>query len=633
MTTQPTPLPPSVDVAELRWMIQLKCAPEVMHLVDELCRRADPAPVADEAAIEAWERDWDAATRTLHFRIQRDEFDGVRAMGARAVRLMRAAPRNDDKLRQALVDWTHRYGSELVPPSGRSDTYGEGMRDAKDWVRKLLAESPAGEWVEKAHCDTIEGALKETETQLADCREAARAEAAERRAAEAERNWRSVSDKLVDSWAERESLSGALKRRNLEFDDIAKLRAAKPAPTSERVQKLRDLLMSSVLTQAAQAGIDELCELASNPILVRVAEPAAQEPPADEKSQCLTTKSSIVEGAAKTSQSRSPMTHQETTSTSAQEPNSVPSAQPASIAETLVTTSKRLEEVYIVLGQITLALKASGWTVPQDVAILVRGRIAQHEQDRRMMQKVIDDYKSDVAELNQHLAAAREERDKAQFSARQFCGAHVGQKFDRCPVCYGKDIRQQLAAARAEAGKMAVEELRNVQAQCERAAGCAPTWKPSGWSFADTVRHCAMRIAALESQAKPESAQEPVWSEPNDHTKNVCAIRRRSDGYWWQCDSEHGAGWNDKRIRQAWTAREARLEVERHLQGQDVEIVQLMPEPKPEAAAATDAEREGDAVLSRWLALDKSLTQLEWLASMSVVVDELCRRALRGEGR
>lgn len=66
---------------------------------------ADPAPVADEAAIEAWERDWDAATRTLHFRIQRDEFDGVRAMGARAVRLMRAAPRNDDgRLRKLLDD-------------------------------------------------------------------------------------------------------------------------------------------------------------------------------------------------------------------------------------------------------------------------------------------------------------------------------------------------------------------------------------------------------------------------------------------------------------------------------------------------------------------------------------------------
>lgn len=35
-----------------------------------------------------------------------------------------------------LDGWTHRYGSELVP-SG-ADTYGEGVRDAKDAVRLLL---------------------------------------------------------------------------------------------------------------------------------------------------------------------------------------------------------------------------------------------------------------------------------------------------------------------------------------------------------------------------------------------------------------------------------------------------------------------------------------------------------------
>lgn len=128
---------------------------------------------------------------------------------------------------------------------------------------------------------------------------------------------------------------------------------------------------------------------------------------------------------------------------------------------------------------------------------------------------------------------------------------------------------------------------------------------------------------ALESQAKPEAEREPVWFEPNDHTKNVCAIRRRSDGYWWQCNSEHGAGWSDKRIRQAWTAREARLEVERHLQGQDVEIVQLMPEPKPSADAA---EREGDDVLLE-VARGSASEYVEHQA-----VRELCRRALAQRG-
>jgi len=62
---------------------------------------------------------------------------------------------------------------------------------------------------------------------------------------------------------------------------------------------------------------------------------------------------------------------------------------------------------------------------------------------------------------------------------------------------------------------------------------------------------------------------------------NVCAIRRKSDGYWWECNSEHGAGWSDKRIRQAWTLREARNEViamyQRGVDVADVEVVELVP--------------------------------------------------------
>ena len=163
-------------MAELRDIIAAHYRGDALNQLCALASRAEPAPVADEAAIEAWERDWDAATRTLHFRIQRDEFDGVRAMGARAVRLMRAAPRNDDgrlrKLRRTLRDNKARHrrnAAEMANP------YLEGCADAEsdacDEIDKLLAESPAGEWVEKAHCDTIEGALKETETQLADCRD------------------------------------------------------------------------------------------------------------------------------------------------------------------------------------------------------------------------------------------------------------------------------------------------------------------------------------------------------------------------------------------------------------------------------------------------------------------------------
>lgn len=61
--------------------------------------------------------------------------------------------------------------------------------------------------------------------------------------------------------------------------------------------------------------------------------------------------------------------------------------------------------------------------------------------------------------------------------------------------------------------------------------------------------------------------------------KNVCAIRRPSDGYYWQSNLEHGSGWTD-RIRQAWTHREATIEVrslfERGwVRADDVVIVEL----------------------------------------------------------
>lgn len=71
---------------------------------------------------------------------------------------------------------------------------------------------------------------------------------------------------------------------------------------------------------------------------------------------------------------------------------------------------------------------------------------------------------------------------------------------------------------------------------------------------------------------------------------NVCAIRRKSDGYWWECNGEHGAGWNDKRIRQAWTRRAAAKEIADHLAKEDVEIVELFPQP----AASTDEYRSLD---------------------------------------
>lgn len=36
----------------------------------------------------------------------------------------------------AIVEWSHTYGAALKPPG--ADTYGEGMRDAKDQVAVIL---------------------------------------------------------------------------------------------------------------------------------------------------------------------------------------------------------------------------------------------------------------------------------------------------------------------------------------------------------------------------------------------------------------------------------------------------------------------------------------------------------------
>lgn len=110
------------------------------------------------------------------------------------------------------------------------------------------------------------------------------------------------------------------------------------------------------------------------------------------------------------------------------------------------------------------------------------------------------------------------------------------------------------------------------------------------------------RIAALraEQQAAPVPPQaKPPTDAPNDPTKNVCAIRRRSDGYWWECNGEHGTGWNDKRIRQAWTHRAAHVEVERMKASgvrDDVEVVELAPKPRDEDDPKTVAALALEAV-------------------------------------
>lgn len=46
----------------------------------------------------------------------------------------------DDEILTRILAWTHEYGASLKPPG--PDTYGEGMRDAKDQVAAILRSLP-----------------------------------------------------------------------------------------------------------------------------------------------------------------------------------------------------------------------------------------------------------------------------------------------------------------------------------------------------------------------------------------------------------------------------------------------------------------------------------------------------------
>ena len=106
--------------------------------------------------------------------------------------------------------------------------------------------------------------------------------------------------------------------------------------------------------------------------------------------------------------------------------------------------------------------------------------------------------------------------------------------------------------------------------------------------YRDACAHVREKITDLAAPQEPAKAAEPQEPSrprnhesaemPHDHNlRNVCAIRRKSDGYWWECSAEHGAGWNDKRIRQAWTMREAFNELHWRKLVDVAEVVELGP--------------------------------------------------------
>lgn len=64
------------------------------------------------------------------------------AVSYRLVPKLDAALAANAEMRAALEHWTHIYSKALSPPG--HDTYGEGMRDAKDQVRAILARTNLG---------------------------------------------------------------------------------------------------------------------------------------------------------------------------------------------------------------------------------------------------------------------------------------------------------------------------------------------------------------------------------------------------------------------------------------------------------------------------------------------------------
>lgn len=56
-----------------------------------------------------------------------------------------APPVEEGKLRELLNAWCVAYGKALCPPPGSTDSFGDGMRAAKDQVRALLAAPPKRE--------------------------------------------------------------------------------------------------------------------------------------------------------------------------------------------------------------------------------------------------------------------------------------------------------------------------------------------------------------------------------------------------------------------------------------------------------------------------------------------------------
>lgn len=53
------------------------------------------------------------------------------------------------------------------------------------------------------------------------------------------------------------------------------------------------------------------------------------------------------------------------------------------------------------------------------------------------------------AQNDERIAELRERAEKAEFSARNFCGAHIGKRHSPCPVCRIAELEEELKAAQS----------------------------------------------------------------------------------------------------------------------------------------------------------------------------------------
>lgn len=61
---------------------------------------------------------------------------------------------------------------------------------------------------------------------------------------------------------------------------------------------------------------------------------------------------------------------------------------------------------------------------------------------------VVDEWLAQFATVERERDEARAEKEKAEFSARQFCSAHIGKKFLACPACELEELRAELSEIR-----------------------------------------------------------------------------------------------------------------------------------------------------------------------------------------